>query len=239
VGQGGEILVGKEERIHKGLEKAVINGKKDESIRFAKMVIKEGISPIYAIDLGLIKGMMIIGDRYAHHEIFLPQVLLAADSLYGALEILLPFIPKEDAQNHARIIIGVVEGDVHDIGKNIVKTMLTAAGFKMFDLGKDISDEEFVKATRKHHPYAVALSTLMTPTMDSMKETVDAMVESGMRGEVKIIIGGAPTSQEFAEDIGADMQAMNAQEAVTKLKAALPDDGKIPSQVTCPENKNG
>ena len=127
----------------------------------------------------------------------------------GRWTSLLPFIPKEDARNSARIIIGVVEGDVHDIGKNIVKTMLTAAGFKLIDLGKDISDEEFVKAARKHHPYAVALSTLMTPTMDSMKETVDALVESGMRADLKIIVGGgARTSQEFSEDIGADMHGM-------------------------------
>lgn len=212
-------MTSKDERVHKELEKAVIGGKKEIAIRFARLVIKEGYDPIEAIDKGLIKGMTIIGEKYAHHEIFLPQVLLAADSLYGALDVLLPYIPKEDAKNRARIIIGVVEGDVHDIGKNIVKTMLTAAGFKMFDLGKDISDEEFVRAAKKHRPQVVALSTLMTPTMDSMKETIDALVEANMREEVTIIIGGAPTSKEFADEIGADLHAMNAQEAVGKLKA--------------------
>ena len=217
----GEALSGRKERILKGLEKSVISGKKEDSMRFAKMAIKENVSAIDAIDKGLIKGMMVIGDKYAHHEIFLPQVLLAADSLYGALDLLLPWIPKEDPRNSARMVIGVVEGDVHDIGKNIVKTMLTASGFKMFDLGKDISDDEFVKAVRKHKPFAVALSTLMTPTMDSMKETIDALVEAGLRADVKIIVGGAPTSQEFADEIGADMHGMNAQEAVTKLKSVM------------------
>ncbi|OPY32526.1 MAG: Trimethylamine corrinoid protein [Methanomassiliicoccales archaeon PtaU1.Bin124] len=214
-------MVGKKEKVQKGLEVAVISGKREESVKYANMVIKEGLSPIEAIDHGLIKGMMIVGDKYAHHEIFLPQVLLAADSLYGALDILLPYIPKEDARNSHRVIIGVVEGDVHDIGKNIVKTMLTAAGFKLVDLGKDISDEEFVKAAKKHHPFAVALSTLMTPTMDSMKETVDALIESGIRADLKIIVGGAPTSQEFADEIGADLHGMNAQDAVAKLKSAM------------------
>lgn len=196
-------------------------GKKDISVRYADQVIKEGIDPLEAIDNGLIKGMMIIGEKYAAHQIFLPQVLLAADSMYGALDILLPRIQKEDSLKQTRVIIGVVEGDVHDIGKNLVKAMLTAAGFKVHDLGKDVPDDAFVKGAKKYHPQVVAMSTLMTPTMDSMKATVDAMVEAGIRKEVKIIIGGAPTSQEFADEIGADLHAMNAQIAVEKLKTAM------------------
>jgi len=209
------------ERILKGLEHAVVTGKREESVRFAKRVVKEGIPSLEAIDNGLIKGMMIVGDRYSAHQIFLPQVLLAADAMYGALDVLLPHIPKEQASKRMSVVIGVVEGDVHDIGKNIVKTMLTAAGFDVHDLGKDQSDEVFVKAARKHRAQVVAMSTLMTPTMDSMKITVDAFVEDGSREGVVIIIGGAPTSQEFADEIGADMHAVNAQDAVAKLKALL------------------
>jgi len=165
--------------------------------------------------------MMIVGEKYAAHTIFLPQVLLAADSMYGALDILLPHIPREAAAKRIDMVIGVVEGDVHDIGKNIVKSMFTAAGFNTFDLGKDCSDEEFVNAAKEHHAHVVAMSTLMTPTMDSMKAAVDALVEDGCRKNVKIIIGGAPTSQEFADEIGADMHAINAQEAVAKVRQLI------------------
>ncbi len=209
------------EEILSSLENAVVTGKKAESIRFANEVLSTGIKPLDAIDAGLIKGMMVVGEKYAAHTIFLPQVLLAADSMYGALDILLPHIPREDAAKRVDLVIGVVEGDVHDIGKNIVKTMFTAAGFNVVDLGKDRSDEDFVRGAKEHHAQVVAMSTLMTPTMDSMKASVDALVEEGLRSKLKIIIGGAPTSQEFAEEIGADMHAVNAQEAVAKVKGAL------------------
>jgi corrinoid protein of di/trimethylamine methyltransferase len=209
------------EQILSGLEQAVVNGKKADSIKFANDVIQGGLKPLDAIDSGLIKGMMVVGEKYAAHQIFLPQVLLAADAMYGALDILLPHIPREAAAKRVDMVIGVVEGDVHDIGKNIVKTMFTAAGFDVHDLGKDQSDEVFVKAARKHRAHVVAMSTLMTPTMDSMKTTVEAFVEDGSREGVTIIIGGAPTSQEFAEEIGADMHAVNAQDAVAKVKAIL------------------
>ncbi len=209
------------ERVLKGLEHAVVTGRKDESTRFANRALREEIPALEAIDAGLIKGMMVVGDRYSAHKIFLPQVLLAADSMYAALDILLPHIPKEDAAKRLNIIIGVVEGDVHDIGKNIVKTMFTAAGFNVHDLGKDLPPEEFVNASKANNAQVVAMSTLMTPTMDSMKASVDALVEEGVRSQVKIIIGGAPTSQEFAEEIGADMHAVNAQDAVAKIRSLL------------------
>ncbi|HOB39216.1 MAG TPA: corrinoid protein [Methanomassiliicoccaceae archaeon] len=209
------------ERVLKGLEQAVVNGRKDASVRYANRALKEEMPALEAIDSGLIKGMMVVGDRYSARKIFLPQVLLAADAMYAALEILLPHIPREEASKRLNIVIGVVEGDVHDIGKNIVKSMFTAAGFNTFDLGKDCSDEEFVNAAKEHHAHVVAMSTLMTPTMDSMKAAVDALVEEGIRSQLKIIIGGAPTSQEFADEIGADMHAINAQEAVAKVRQLI------------------
>ena len=204
-----------------GLETAVVNGKKAEASRIANEVISSGVKPLDAIDSGLIKGMMVVGEKYAAHTIFLPQVLLAADAMYGALDILLPHIPKEAAAKRVEMVIGVVEGDVHDIGKNIVKTMFTAAGFNVHDMGRDVPADTFVTNARSVSAQVLAMSTLMTPTMDSMKATVDAMVEEGLRSKLKIIIGGAPTSQEFAEEIGADMHAVNAQEAVAKVKAAI------------------
>ncbi len=204
-----------------GLEQAVVNGKKADAARIANEVISSGYKPLDAIDSGLIKGMMVVGEKYAAHTIFLPQVLLAADAMYSALDILLPHIPREAAAKRVEMVIGVVEGDVHDIGKNIVKTMFTAAGFNVHDLGRDVPADTFVTNTRNVNAQVLAMSTLMTPTMDSMKATVDAMVEEGLRAKLKIIIGGAPTSQEFAEEIGADIHAVNAQDAVAKVKAAI------------------
>jgi len=211
----------KREEILAGLEKSVVGGKKDEAIKDAKAALDSGIKALDAIDHGLIKGMTIVGDKYAVHELYLPQVLLAADAMYGALDVLLPHIPKEEAAKRVGVVIGVVEGDVHDIGKNLVKTMLTAAGMSVTDLGRDVPIENFVNSTKEKDANVVAMSTLMTPTMDGMKLCVDGLIEAGLRMKVKIIIGGAPTSQEFADDIGADLHGINAQEAVNKLKAVL------------------
>ena len=211
----------KKEEILAGLEKAVVGGNKQESVKLANAALGGGVKALEAIDHGLIKGMTIVGDKYAAHEMFLPQVLLAADAMYGALDVLLPHIPREEAAKRVNVVIGVVEGDVHDIGKNLVKTMMTAGGMSVNDLGRDVPIENFVKSTKEKDAHVVAMSTLMTPTMDGMKQCVDGLIEAGLRMKVKIIIGGAPTSQEFADDIGADLHAINAQEAVAKVKGAL------------------
>jgi len=199
----------------------VVAGKKDESIRHAKEALDGGVRALDAIDHGLVKGMTIVGDKYAAHEMFLPQVLLAADAMYGALDVLLPHIPKEESAKRVNVVIGVVEGDVHDIGKNLVKTMFTAGGMTVFDLGRDVPIENFIINTKEKAANVVAMSTLMTPTMDGMKQCVDGLIEAGLRMQVKIIIGGAPTSKEFADDIGADLHGISAQDAVAKVKGAL------------------
>jgi corrinoid protein of di/trimethylamine methyltransferase len=211
----------KKARILAGLEHAVVSGKKEDSVKYAHNAIREGVPAIEAIDNGLIKGMAIIGDRYSQHKIFLPQVLLAADAMYAALDILIPYISMEAAGERAVIVIGVVEGDVHDIGKNIVKAMMTAAGYDVRDLGKDQPEDAFVREAKLTNASVVAMSTLMTPTMDSMKTTIDAMVEDGVRTKTLIMVGGPPTSQEAADEMGADLYAMNAQEAVARIRAAL------------------
>jgi corrinoid protein of di/trimethylamine methyltransferase len=209
------------EEILSELEQGVINGNKDLSVGAANNVLNSGLEALDAINNGLIKGMTIVGDKYATHEIYLPQVLMSADAMYGALDILIPAIPIEDSSARKGVVIGVVEGDVHDIGKNIVKAMLTAGGYDVNDLGRDVPVESFVENAEDHDAKLVAMSTLMTPTMDGMKQVIDGLIESGYRAKVKTIIGGAPTSPEFAEDIGADMHAINAQEAVTKVKEAI------------------
>jgi corrinoid protein of di/trimethylamine methyltransferase len=211
----------KREEILAGIEKAVVGGKRADAVKYANEAIANGVKALDAIDLGMIKGMNIVGDKYAAHEYFLPQVLLAADAMYGALDVLLPHIPKDQLGKRINVAIGVVEGDVHDIGKNIVKTMLTAAGYAVNDLGRDVPPEKFIESAKEHNGGVVAMSTLMTPTLDGMKQVMDGLIESGLRMKCKCIIGGAPTSQEYADDIGADFHAINAQEAVAKLKAAM------------------
>jgi corrinoid protein of di/trimethylamine methyltransferase len=208
-------------RILAGLEHAVVSGKKEDAIRHANNAIRHGLSAMEAIDSGLIKGMNIIGDRYSRHKIFLPQVLLAADAMYAALNLLLPHLSVEAASERAVIVIGVVEGDVHDIGKNIVRAMMVAAGYDVRDLGKDQPEDTFVREAKLSKASIVAMSTLMTPTMDSMKTTVDALVEDGVRSNTLIMIGGPPTSKEFADEIGADLHAVSAQEAVALVRASL------------------
>jgi corrinoid protein of di/trimethylamine methyltransferase len=211
----------RKEEILAGLEKAVVAGKKQEAVQHANEAMAAGVKALDAIDHGLIKGMNIVGDKYGAHEFYLPQVLLAADAMYGALDVLLPHIPKADADKRIGVILGVVEGDVHDIGKNIVKTMFTAAGYDVHDLGRDVPPETFVAKVKETKSQVLAMSTLMTPTMDGMKAVMDGLVEAGLRMNVKTIIGGAPTSKEFADDIGADFWAGNAQDAVVKVKGAL------------------
>jgi len=213
----------KKDQLLDGLERAVVSGKKEDAIRIAGEAMSAGLQPLDAIDHGLIRGMTLVGERYAAHKIFLPQVMLAAEAMNGALDIILPRMPAENAAKKGEIIIGVVEGDVHDIGKNIVKTMLGAAGFTVHDLGRDVSVERFVAGARNANVRILAMSTLMTPTMNTMKAVIDVLAEEGLRSRLKVIVGGAPTSQEFAEGIGADMHAVNAQSAVAKVKVALGD----------------
>ena len=210
----------KEEILEK-LGAAVVAGKMDQAKAGAEEALKTGINAIEAINEGLVKGMSIVGDRYAAHEVYLPQVLLSSHAMYAGLNVLLPAIPASESLNRKRCAVAVVEGDVHDIGKNIVKTMMTAAGYAVTDLGKDVPIGDIVTSAEKEQLNCIALSTLMTPTMDSMKDTVDGLVESGYRKNVIVTIGGPPTSPSFAEEIGADHRDSNAQDCVAWLKGVL------------------
>ena len=190
------------EEIFEELANAVINCKADLSKAAAEKVLAEGINPVDAINEGLVKGMNVIGDKYAAHQIYLPQVLVAAHAM-------------ADAKKAAT---AVVEGDVHDIGKNIVKTMLTAGGYIVNDLGKDVAPSKIAETVKGEGIDILCLSTLMTPTMDNMKNTIDLLKEQGTRGNCTVTIGGPPTSPSFAEEIGADHRDNNAQDCVNWLK---------------------
>lgn len=210
----------KEEILDK-LSNSVIQYKRQDAIAAANEAVAAKMDPVEAINDGLVKGMNVIGDLYAEHKIYLPQVLTAASAMYGALDILLPLIPKASMENAKKATTAVVEGDVHDIGKNIVKTMLTAGGFVVTDLGKDVAPKTIVDTIEKEGIEIACLSTLMTPTMDSMKKALDLLKENGIRDKVVVTIGGPPTSPAFAQEIGADHRDLNAQDAVNWIKGAI------------------
>ena len=193
-------------------------GKPDLAKDAAKEAIAAKLDALDAINNGLVKGMSIVGDKYAARQVYLPQVLMSAHTMYAGLDLLLPLIPKTALKNVKKCATAVVEGDVHDIGKNIVKTMLTASGFEVTDLGKDVPIKDIVDFAKSKKLDALALSTLMTPTMDGMKAAVDGLVENGYRKNVKVCIGGAPTSPAFAKEIGADHRDANAQDCAAWLK---------------------
>ena len=209
------------EEILKKLSDAVVGGKIADSKAAAQEALDAGMPALDAINDGLVAGMSIVGDKYAAHQVFLPQVLMSAHTMYAGLDILLPAIPKADMDKMLKAAVCVVEGDVHDIGKNIVKTMLTAGGFDVVDLGKDTPIDTIIESVEKEKLDVLCMSTLMTPTMDGMKAAIDGLVENGNRAKVKVCIGGPPTSPAFAEEIGADHRDNNAQDCVGWLKGVL------------------
>jgi methanogenic corrinoid protein MtbC1 len=206
------------EEIYQALADSVVNLKIKDAAPLAQQALDEGLDPVEAINEGLVKGMSIVGDKFAEHKMFLPQVLVASKVLYAGLDILIPAIPAGALDNARRAGTAVMEGDVHDIGKNIVKTMLTAGGFLVTDMGKDIAPSLIVDKVKEEKLEILCLSTLMTPTMDGMKSTMDLMKESGLKEGCIVTIGGPPTSPQFAEAIGADQRDINAQDCVAYLK---------------------
>ncbi|MCD6445105.1 corrinoid protein [Candidatus Bathyarchaeota archaeon] len=182
-----------------------------EGIRdVAKEAIEAGLSPYEAIMEGMAKGMDIVGQKYEQGEYFLAELIMAGETMKEGLSVLEPYMKKGEMRHIGKVVIGTVEGDLHDIGKNIVITLLTASGFEVVDLGVDVSAEKFVEAVRKHKPDIVAMSALLTTTMVNMEKVVKALEEAGLRDKVKIIVGGAPLTEEFAKQIGADAYGRDA-----------------------------
>ena len=207
------------EQILEDLANAVVNCKADLAKSAAEAALAEGVNPVEAINEGLVKGMAVVGERYAEHKVYLPQVLVSARCLYSGLDILIPAIPKEDLAISKKAATVVVEGDVHDIGKNIVKTMLTAGGYMVTDLGKDIPSAQIAGTVKDDGIDVLCMSTLMTPTMDRMPEVINLLKENGARSKCTVTIGGPPTSASFAKEIGADHRDGNAQDCINWLKA--------------------
>ncbi|MDK2464459.1 MAG: corrinoid protein [Candidatus Korarchaeota archaeon] len=211
------------EAILRGLAESVIDGDEDRAREFAKKAVDAGIDPLTAIKGGLMNGMKVVGDRFARLEIFLPEVLLAADAMKAALEILEPLIVKEEREKLTlgKVVIGTVQGDIHDIGKNIVAMLLKANGFEVYDLGRDVPIDEFINKAEEVGADIIAISTLLSTSMPYMEDVIRLLKDRGLREKYKVMVGGGPVTREFAEEIGADGYGDNAEEAVEVAKKLL------------------
>lgn len=176
--------------------------------------LAEGTAPSVLLKEGLIKGMDVVGEKFEDGDLFLPEMLAAAMAMKAGVEMLKPHLAGDDSKAVGTVVVGTVQGDIHDIGKNLVAMMLEGAGFEVADVGIDVPPEDFVKAVEEKKPQVVGLSALLTNTMPAVKATIDALQEAGLRDQVKIMIGGAPVTQEFADEIGADGYASDAAGAV-------------------------
>ena len=175
--------------------------------------IEEGIAPKDILEEGLLSGMNIIGEKFKNNEVFVPEVLIAARAMNAGVEILKPHLSSEDIGVSGTVVLGTVKGDLHDIGKNLVKIMLEGKGLNVIDLGVDVTPENFVEKAIENNADIIACSALLTTTMTEMKNVVDKVVEAGIRDKVKIMVGGAPITQNFCESIGADYYTSDAASA--------------------------
>jgi trimethylamine corrinoid protein len=211
-------MEGKEmSEIYEELRLAVIDGDEDIASELSQKIVDEGINPVDAVQLGLIKGIEVVGEGWKAGEVFLPDVMMSAEAMKAGLAILEPEIAKlgmSEGDSKGKIVLGTVEGDIHDIGKNITGAMFTAAGYKVIDLGTDIKAEAFVAKAQEVGADIIGASALLTTTMTAQKQIIKYLKENNLRDKFKVFIGGGPTSQSWADEIGADGWAETADEAV-------------------------
>jgi 5-methyltetrahydrofolate--homocysteine methyltransferase len=207
--------------IFERLANSVIEGDIEKARLHAEEAIAAGMKPVDIINRGLIAGMDIVGPRFKEGEMFIPEVLMCAKAMHAGMDIVKPLLTESEIPRIGKIVLGTVEGDLHDIGKNLVAMMLESSGWDVVNLGVDISPKDFLNAVRGTNPDILAMSALLTTTMPAMKETIDALAAEGLREKVKVIIGGAPVSQDFADNIGADGYAPDAGSATTLCKKVI------------------
>ncbi len=205
----------------KALAQAILEGKRNEAVELTQKLVDAGVSPKQILDEGLIAGMSIAGEKFKNGEYFVPEILVAARAMKASMEILRPLLVATDVQPIGTMVIGTVRGDLHDIGKNLVAMMVEGAGFKVVDLGVDVTADKFVAAAKEHNAQIVGMSALLTTTMTYIPEVIKAFNAEGLRPKVKLIVGGAPVTQEWADQIGADGYAPDAATAVDKCKELL------------------
>jgi len=201
---------------------ALSQGRIDDVKQLTQEALETGESAETVLKGGLIQAMDRIGVRFKNGEIYIPEVLIAARAMHAGMAILKPILSKSTTTLTAKILVGTVKGDLHDIGKNLVIMMLEGGGFEVVDLGIDVPQNKFIEAIREHQPQVVGLSALLTTTMKEMKDTIQAIKQAGLKEKVKIIVGGAPVTEKFAREIGADGYAPDAASAVDLVKSQLP-----------------
>jgi len=203
------------------IAQAVIDGDAPQVKQLTEEGLDQRIPPLDLINKGLIKGMDVVGEQFRNLEISVPEVLISARAMLTSMELLKPLLSKHDIKSRGTLIIGTVKGDIHDIGKNLVAMLMEGAGFEVIDLGVDVSPQQFVDEIKKSSPDIVGLSALLTITMQEMPEIIKAIEKAGLRTQVKIMVGGAPVTQDYCDSIGADAYGEDARDAVEKAQSLL------------------
>lgn len=203
------------EELYNNLKQAVIEGESEDAEKFAKEALDQKVDPLKCINLGLMPGIKEVGDLFSKGDYFLPELIMGADAMKAALEILEPaLVGGQEREVVGRVVLGTVEGDLHEIGKTLVGTMLIANGFQVTDIGVDQTAEAFIKAVEENNADIVGASALLTTTMLQQKKLIEALEGAGLRDKVKVMIGGAPVTERYAEEIGADGYAEDAISSV-------------------------
>jgi len=197
----------------KKMTEAVINGNEELIVDITEEAVDEGIKPNEIIEKGLINGMNVVGKRFKVGDMFVPEVLMSAKAMKAGMNIVKPLLIESERHSSGKVLLGTVSGDLHDIGKNLVGMLMESGGLEIINLGTDIDSAEFAEKVKKHNPDVLAMSALLTTTMLSMRDTIEVLEEEGLRDDIKVMVGGAPVTQEFADEIGADGWAPDAASA--------------------------
>jgi len=200
-------------QLYEKLSTTILEGDREKAPRLVQRGLTQGMTPRDLLDYGLVAGMNEVGVRFRRGDMFVPEVLMSADAMQAALELLRPYLSEAGVKLAGKIVLGTVKGDLHDIGKNLVGMMCEGAGFEVINLGFNVPPEAFVTAIKEHQPDIVGMSALLTTTMRAMGQAIRAIEEAGLRDRVKIMVGGAPVDEEFAERIGADGYGSNGPSA--------------------------
>lgn len=210
--------------IYKAIATFLQDGDEEKVFELTREALEKKLPPKDILNHGLLAGMDVVGKLFRDHEIFLPDVLMAAKAMYAGLDQLKPLLIGENASSRGKIVLGTVQGDMHDIGKNLVGILLKGSGFEVIDLGNDVAAEKFVEVAEAEKADFIGLSALLTTTMPVMKNVVKLLKDRGLHGKIRIIVGGAPVTESYAQEIGADAYAFDAGNAVERLKAAAVND---------------
>jgi 5-methyltetrahydrofolate--homocysteine methyltransferase len=200
---------------------AILEGQQKKAVEKVNQALAENVDPSIILNEGMVKAMAEVGRLFEEGEYFVPEMLIAARAMQNGLAVLKPHLVQADIKSSGKVVAGTVKGDLHDIGKNLVAMMLEGAAFEIVDLGSDVSPEKFVEAVRSSGADIVAMSALLTTTMPNMKTTIEALEAAGLRDKVKVIVGGAPLTPEYAKQIGADGYAADASRAVALAKSMI------------------